>query len=331
MRSTELLLVVLLEACDRSAALDQAQVTQLAHRWLDAYGQCDAGKLTTLLADGFVSFEGDFIQERGELLDVLRSRREHGRALGVTTYREQRVWIGEAANIYSGHLIERSASGDTTSVRDGWYTLVFTSTKAGWKASSMQWVANEGAADEQQWDEIYREQRPVNPEPNAWLAEIAATLEPGAALDVGVGAGRNSVYLASKGWRVTGIDVAEVGLQRAREAAAARHVTIETVHADEGRWDWGARRWDLIALIYMGCDDELVSKVRQSLKPGGVIVMERYHVDSSARLGTTPDALARLFDRDFQILRNEVVEDNADWSDHPEQRMKLIRFAARRK
>lgn len=331
MRFRGWLLIVVLGACGRSASLDQAQVTQLAHQWLEAYGHCDADKLTPLLADGFVSFEADLIQERGELLDVLRSRRAHGRAIAGATYREQRVWIGEAADVYSGHLIEPAVSGDTTTARDGWYTLVFTATKAGWKAASMQWVANEGAAEERRWDDIYREQRPVNPEPNAWLAEMAATLKPGAALDVGVGAGRNSVYLASKGWRVTGIDVADVGLQRAREAAAAQHVTIETVHADEGRWDWGTRRWDLIALIYMGCDDELVTKARRSLKPGGVIVMERYHIDSSARLGTTPAALAQLFDRDFQILRNEVVEDTADWTDHPERRMKLVRFAARKK
>lgn len=316
---------------ERAGRLGDSQLTGLGRSLLEAYVGADADKVAGLVADDFVSFDADLVQERRELLDVLRWRREHRRRGLVAGYREQRVWIGEGTGVYAGHLIEQSALGDTTAARDGWYTLVFAPGKMGWKAVSMQWVVNAGADDERHWNEVYRESRPVNPEPNRWLTEIAGTLTPGTALDVGVGQGRNAVYLASKGWRVTGVDVTEVGLQQTRDAALARHLTVDLVHADESRWDWGRERWDLIALIYMGCDEWAVSQVRRALKPGGVFVTERYHVDSSARLGTTPEALAQLFDRGFDILRNETVEDVADWSDHPERRFKLVRFAARKR
>jgi hypothetical protein len=130
MRFLSLVVAMSLLACgsevERPARLDAVQLTGLAHAWLGAYVNSDADELAGLLADGFVSFDADLIQERSELLDMLRWRRDHGQRPPAPTYREQRAWLGEAAEIYSGHVIEQSAPGDTTPSRDGWYTLVFT-------------------------------------------------------------------------------------------------------------------------------------------------------------------------------------------------------------
>jgi len=58
------------------------------------------------------------------------------------------------------------------------------------------------------FDRVYRwEKLPFTTEPNAFLVEMVRDLKPGSALDVAMGQGRNSIYLAGKGWDVTGFDV----------------------------------------------------------------------------------------------------------------------------
>ncbi len=48
-----------------------------------------------------------------------------------------------------------------------------------------------------------------NEEPNALLMETVKRQKPGKALDLGMGQGRNSIYLAMNGWEVTGVDIAD--------------------------------------------------------------------------------------------------------------------------
>jgi ubiquinone/menaquinone biosynthesis C-methylase UbiE len=58
-----------------------------------------------------------------------------------------------------------------------------------------------------------------NHKPNAFLVECVRNRRPGKALDVGMGSGRNSLYLASHGWDVTGFDIADVAVAQARHRA----------------------------------------------------------------------------------------------------------------
>jgi len=63
--------------------------------------------------------------------------------------------------------------------------------------------------------------------PNHALMVEAARLPPGRALDVGRGEGADAVWLASRGWQVTGLDPSGVALERAREAASVAGVEVE--------------------------------------------------------------------------------------------------------
>ncbi len=67
------------------------------------------------------------------------------------------------------------------------------------------------------------------------LVEGDGALPPGRALDIGCGTGTQSVYLARHGWQVTGLDVVEKPLRRARARAAAEGVTVRFLHEDVGR------------------------------------------------------------------------------------------------
>ncbi|MBS1977376.1 MAG: methyltransferase domain-containing protein [Bacteroidetes bacterium] len=72
-------------------------------------------------------------------------------------------------------------------------------------------------------DTAYR----FNRNPNALLVQTEKGLKKGTALDIGMGQGRNSVFLAKQGWKVTGIDIADEAVHYALEQAKGNHVTID--------------------------------------------------------------------------------------------------------
>ena len=68
--------------------------------------------------------------------------------------------------------------------------------------------------------------------PNRRFAEEVAGLAPGRALDLACGEGRNAVWLAERGWEVTGVDFSDVALAKAAELATSRGVEVDWVVAD---------------------------------------------------------------------------------------------------
>src|SRR3954465_1345961 len=106
----------------------------------------------------------------------------------------------------------------------------------------------------EQYNGIYSdgvEQATFNHAPNAFLVEFAKTLMPGRALDVGMGQGRNSIYLAQQGWQVTGFDLSDAGVKLAREQAAKLQLRVTAVVADAAAYDFGEAQWDLIVFSYV--------------------------------------------------------------------------------
>jgi SAM-dependent methyltransferase len=82
------------------------------------------------------------------------------------------------------------------------------------------------------WNRMYANPAPsFNTAPNAFLSEVVKTLKPGRALEIGMGQGRNSVYLATLGWDVTGFDISETGMAVARKSAEAAGVKITTINS----------------------------------------------------------------------------------------------------
>ncbi|MBT2418970.1 class I SAM-dependent methyltransferase [Streptomyces sp. ISL-22] len=80
------------------------------------------------------------------------------------------------------------------------------------------------------WETRYRDgSRLWSGRPNSLLVREAAELEPGSALDLGCGEGADAVWLASRGWRVTGVDISHTALERAVAHAADAGVSDRTV------------------------------------------------------------------------------------------------------
>jgi SAM-dependent methyltransferase len=168
------------------------------------------------------------------------------------------------------------------------------------------------------WNHVYSSPQPVfNSNPNVFLAEVIVNRRPGMALDLGMGQGRNALFLAQRGWTVTGVDISDVGLTQAREQAQKLGVQLNAVLQNADNFDFGKEKWDLVALLYFP-PRPYVSRVRDSLKAGGIVVVEGLHRESPERrrlgegvvFGT--NELLRMFE-DFRILRYEDIIAPADW------------------
>ena len=150
--------------------------------------------------------------------------------------------------------------------------------------------------------------------PNAFLTEVLKGMKPGRALDIGMGQGRNSVYLARLGWDVTGFDISERGMELARESAAAAGLKIRTIKASLEDFDYGVGQWDLIVGAYVGAS--WLEAAAKGLKPGGFLVVESYsrRPDAPAGSGFGPNELLKLFtDQKLRVVRYEDVEAESDW------------------
>jgi ubiquinone/menaquinone biosynthesis C-methylase UbiE len=128
------------------------------------------------------------------------------------------------------------------------------------------------------WNERYAQKDLVwTAEPNRRFAAEVEALEPGRALDLACGEGRNAVWLAEHDWRVTGVDFADVALAKAARLAASRGVEVEWVVADVLDYEPEPRAFDLVAVLYLQLRrDELLHALRTAagaVAPGGTLLV----------------------------------------------------------
>ena len=114
--------------------------------------------------------------------------------------------------------------------------------------------------------------------PNTFIAQEAHRFGSGAEVaDLGSGEGRNAVFLAEQGCRVTAIDYAEAGLEKTRALADERGVEVTTEQADLAYWT-PSQQWDGLVCTFLhlrlGERVRLYTAMQAALRPGGVLVAE---------------------------------------------------------
>jgi tellurite methyltransferase len=152
------------------------------------------------------------------------------------------------------------------------------------------------------WDERYRSQSDIGP-PTPLVVDIAAGLPPGRALDLACGTGRNALWLAGRGWRVTAVD----GSRSAIDLLTIRNPGIDARVADIEKHEYriDADSWDLITICYY-LQRDLFASAKRGVIPGG-LVLAIVHIPGPGE-GLTPfrlppGALADYFS-DFEILHS---------------------------
>ncbi|MGN9806209.1 class I SAM-dependent methyltransferase [Micromonospora sp. L32] len=133
--------------------------------------------------------------------------------------------------------------------------------------------------DSSEWDARYAASTELvwTAEPNRFVVEATADLPPGGALDLAAGEGRNAVWLAGRGWRVTAVDFSPVAVTRGRELAARRGVPVDWRVADVTADAPEPGRYDLVLVAYLHLPPAALATVlagaRDALRPGGTVVV----------------------------------------------------------
>jgi SAM-dependent methyltransferase len=182
--------------------------------------------------------------------------------------------------------------------------------------------------DRHSWNERYREKELLwSASPNRFLVEVVGGLSPGSAYDLAGGEGRNAVWLAEHGWRVTVVDWSDVALEKARALAAQRGVEVHFEAAD--LLDWTPREHrDLVAVVYL----QIPPRERHAawrtaldaLAPGGALVIIGHDSSNlthgcggpqSPEVLYTADEVVEVIGERVEILRAELVHRPVDLDD----------------
>lgn len=165
--------------------------------------------------------------------------------------------------------------------------------------------------DARAWNARYAQKELVwSATPNRFLVEQVADLSPGRALDLAAGEGRNAIWLAERGWQVTGVDFSSTGLDVAREIARRREVEVDWVLADVTMWQPPGATFDLVIVFYLHLPPAARRTAHRNaasaVAPGGTLSVVGHDRDNLTRgVGGPPDATVLL-------TADEVVDDLRD-------------------
>jgi SAM-dependent methyltransferase len=142
-------------------------------------------------------------------------------------------------------------------------------------------IGQSDQVDSQQWDERYAGaefQRTT--QPNQFVAAELADLLPGRALDLAAGEGRNTVWLAERGWRVTAVDFSRVGVEKGRTLSAARGIEdarVTWIVTDLRDYEPEHGTFDLVLIAYFQVIQDLrasvLARAAAALAPGGTLLV----------------------------------------------------------
>ena len=179
------------------------------------------------------------------------------------------------------------------------------------------------AAQAAEWDARYSERDGArwSGRPNGRLLAEVASLTPGRALDVGCGEGADAIWLARSGWTVTAIDISDVAVIRAREAAELAGAAVEWVRGDALQTPFPAGSFDLVSMQYpalpKAAGEAAVRGLLDTVRPGGLLLAVYHDLDDEHRehmksQGVDPadyvgaDDLGRLLGDDFTVELHAV-------------------------
>ncbi len=139
----------------------------------------------------------------------------------------------------------------------------------------------------EEWDRRYDTADYVwHADPNQFLPGLVADLTPGRALDLASGEGRNSVWLAAQGWRVTAVDFSSVGVDKGRRLAADSGVDVDWIVADVTTVELSPASFDLVIVFYVQfpapARAAMLHRAARALAPGGRFVMVAHDLTNIA-------------------------------------------------
>lgn len=173
--------------------------------------------------------------------------------------------------------------------------------------------------DARAWDERYAtEERVWSEGPNQFVEAALSDLEPGRAVDLAAGEGRNALWLAGRGWEVTAVDFSRAGLDKGR--AAAGDLPVTWVCQDVLEWEGSGYDLAVVAYLQVPAAErrQAVRRAFGALRPGGTLFWVAHDSTNLVEgtggpqdpevLMTAEDVMADLGGQRFEVVRAERFE-----------------------
>ena len=162
------------------------------------------------------------------------------------------------------------------------------------------------------WDERYAaSDRVWSAEPNTFVVALTKDLDPGSAIDVAAGEGRNALWLAEHGWQVTAVDFSSVAADRGRASPGGDKVDWQVADVTSYVPD---RTFDLVLVCYLHLPRQQMRQVLAHaaswVGPGGHLVVVAHAVRNLAEGVGGPPEVDLLHDEELlaQAAAGLVVE-----------------------
>jgi 2-polyprenyl-3-methyl-5-hydroxy-6-metoxy-1,4-benzoquinol methylase len=174
------------------------------------------------------------------------------------------------------------------------------------------------------WNERFdKEEFIFGKEPNVYLVEKANEyLKPAyQVLCIADGEGRNGVWLAKQGMKVTGFDASDIALAKANQFAKDNQVEVKYSFSDTDSFAWHANTYDAVIGIFIqfaepAMRERIFQKTYEALKPGGIFILQGYTPKQLDYKTGGPSLIEHLYTeelirnlaKDFHILELKSYE-----------------------
>jgi SAM-dependent methyltransferase len=150
-----------------------------------------------------------------------------------------------------------------------------------------------------------------------------------------MGSGRDSIYLAQKGWTAVGFDRSTGGVALALENAKKAGVTINALASGATEFEWGKERFDLVSNIHSMGVQEFLPQIHAALKTGGIYVVELRMLAAfkdKARMSAAymPNEPMTFFREGWRIIRYEDVPGFSDCAGCRQVPGRVVRLVAQK-
>ncbi len=144
-------------------------------------------------------------------------------------------------------------------------------------------------------------------QPSPLVVDALSNVQPGRVLDIGCENGRNSLYLAERGWQVTALDIDQAALANLAAVAKSKKLSIDIQNRDITKYQPAGQFEAIICLMtlhFLSADDvpKVITAIQDWTTPGGLNIISAFTSDNP--INTRP----------FLFAPQSLVEAYARWN-----------------
>ena len=144
--------------------------------------------------------------------------------------------------------------------------------------------------------------------PSRFLKKILSYQKRGKALDIAMGKGRNSFFLAQNGYEVDGIEISKESIEACERVIAEKHFPVKIIESDLEKVLLPQNTYDLV-ICFFYLQRDLFPQIRSAVKKDGFVVYETFLIDQHLQQGSPKR-------KEFCLGHNELLDYFRDFRVH---------------